>query len=97
MKYSGLENTDGTIEGSDIVNVAEMCDLYVATKNIDKKTNKPIKMAGFGLQSLDKYLDKIINGGYTVPIYEQEDDGIPGNGNKKKHVLKIICSPCTDI
>lgn len=93
----GLENQDKTIEGSNIVEVAEICELNISSKQIDKKTNKPIKMAGFGVHSLDKYLDKIINANYTAVIYDQEDDDIPNSRGKKKHVLNSICSPGTNI
>lgn len=93
----GLENQDKTIDGSNIVEVSEICELNISTKQLDKKTNKPIKMAGFGIQSLDKYLDKIINANYTAVIYDQEDDGIPNSRGKKKHILNSICSPGTNI
>ena len=93
----GFENSDGSISGSNISHVAEICELNISTKNIDKKEQKPIKMAGFGINSLDKYLDKIINGGYTAVVYDQEDDGIPDSKTKKNHVFNSVFSPGTNI
>ena len=37
--------------------------------------NENIVMAGFGLQQLDKYVKKLLEHGYTVPVFIQDING----------------------
>ena len=69
--------------GSDIQEICQCCDLLIANKkmniskdiyklfNFNKNDELEVKMAGFRDYSLDKYLKKCQELGYTVVIYRQ--------------------------
>jgi DNA mismatch repair protein MutS len=68
----GLKNIDETIGGSNIMDFSRICDLNV----VDKKAsynNIPIVMAGFKDHLLDKYVKKLQETGYTIAVYEQDE------------------------
>lgn len=88
--------------GSDIQEICQCCDLLIANKkmniskdiyklfNFNKNDELEVKMAGFRDYSLDKYLKKCQEVGYTVVIYRQDIDG----KNTTRSLDKIV-SPGT--
>jgi DNA mismatch repair protein MutS len=72
----GIKNAEtGEITESLISEISEICQLNIS----DKKTTAPngykIVMAGFRDYTLDKYLVKLTDAGYTVPVFIQEKTG----------------------
>jgi len=70
----GLRSKDGEITGSNIGNVCEISQLNIS----EKKTlyeKKQILMAGFRDYTLEKYINKLTDAGYTIPVYIQQKDG----------------------
>jgi DNA mismatch repair protein MutS len=68
--YATVED-DGSFSGSSIEEFSRINDMSIARKNstID---NKPVVMAGFGLTQLEKYIRKLLEHGYTVPVITQD-------------------------
>ena len=67
--YAMVES-DGSYTGSSINEFSRICDMSIANKNTcagDKK----IVMAGFGLTQLEKYVKRLLDKGYTVPVITQ--------------------------
>lgn len=81
-----LQDTNGIIYGSNIEDVAKICDLKIATKNI-KSGNDNVLMAGFKVEAIEKYLTKLSNNGYIIPIYEQEENNKGGFIRKLSNVI----------
>ena len=67
----GLRDEKGNICGSNILDFSNICDMMVSAKS-QSINNQRVMMAGFGLAQLDKYIHKLQNAGYTVPIYKQD-------------------------
>jgi len=67
----GLRAEDGTISGSNIEDFSRLCDMAVSAK-AQKIKSSQVMMAGFGLAQIDKYLRKLQQAGYTIPIYVQD-------------------------
>ena len=72
----GLISHDNTSENkytndSEIYNVANICQLNIAEKKYLFK-NKNLVMAGFRDHTLEKYLQKITENGFSVVVYVQE-------------------------
>ena len=65
-------------------------------KNIDGITENNYQMAGWPVNSLDKYVDILLNNKYTVVIVEQFDNEMGGNAKKDRKVTDIL-SPTTTI
>ena len=87
----GIKHMDtGTVDGSEIVSVCELCQLNIANKGQDKETSNPIIMAGFRDYQLEKYIDILTTGGYTVAVYNQDK-----SGTQIKRILHNIYSPGT--
>jgi DNA mismatch repair protein MutS len=86
-----LQDINGKIYGSNIEDVSKICDLKIATKNI-KSGNDNVLMAGFKIEAIEKYLTKLSNSGYIIPIYEQEENK-SGSGFIRK--LTNVISPGT--
>ena len=86
----GLRNPEtGNISPSAILTFAKICDFRIA----DKKNcigKHHVVMAGFNNNILDKYLRKLDDAGFTVPIYTQEK-----TGGTFKRTLSFISSPGT--
>ena len=86
----GLKDKCGVITGSDLVNIAEICELNIANKKICVQ-GKNVVMAGFGLQMIDKYLRKLNEKGYTCPVIVQDVQAA-----NSPRSLKGIYSPGTN-
>jgi DNA mismatch repair protein MutS len=68
----GLKDSDDIIYESKILDFSRLCDLNV----VDKKVccgSTPVVMAGFKDHLLDKYIKKLQDAGYTVAVYEQDE------------------------
>jgi DNA mismatch repair protein MutS len=70
----GMKHENGEITGSKIVEITEYCQLNISEKKISYE-NTQLVMAGFRDYTLDKYLLKLTEFGYTVAVYIQEKDG----------------------
>ena len=67
----GLVDDNNNIQGSNIVDFAEINDMAISRKNICVGKSKVV-MAGFGLPQLDKYIKKLQDNGYTIVVYVQD-------------------------
>ena len=85
----GLKEQNGTIIHSNIVEFSQICQLNISEKTITLE-NKPVVMAGFRDYTLEKYLQKLSDGGYTSVVYVQEKDG-----KNVKRVLQSVYSAGT--
>lgn len=71
----GLKNsTTNEITASNIEEFSQICQLTISEKKIVYK-NQQIVMAGFRDYTLEKYLQKLTDNGYTAVVYVQEKDG----------------------
>ena len=70
----GILCANGTYKGALLKEFASINDMVIAPKNmcIGKED---IFMAGFGLQQLDKYVKRLLEHGYTVPVFVQDIQG----------------------
>jgi DNA mismatch repair protein MutS len=85
-----LQDENGRIYGSNIEDVSKICDLKIATKNI-KSGNNTVLMAGFKIEAIEKYITKLSNSGYIIPIYEQEENkSVTGNSVSGNSVSGFI-------
>lgn len=100
----GLKSLDseGDIGYSNIVRLSEVCNLNISEKTsyldvIEDGENKRRKlvMAGFRDYTIDKYLSKLTDAGYTAAVYIQQDCN--DKKGKKIRVLEQIYSPGTYI
>lgn len=73
----GIKHTStAEITGSLIQDLSEICQLNISEKKITYGSpEKQIIMAGFRDFTIDKYLLKLTEAGYTVPVFIQEKDG----------------------
>jgi DNA mismatch repair protein MutS len=67
----GVKNSDNEYGESKIGEFADICQLNISDKKAAYR-NFPIVMAGFRDFTLDKYLLKLTEAGYTVPVFVQE-------------------------
>ena len=67
----GLQDKNGFLVGSNIQEFSEICDMTIS-KKIGQVDGKNVMMAGFGIAQLDKYLKKLQEVGYTVPVFVQD-------------------------
>jgi DNA mismatch repair protein MutS len=68
----GLKNENDTIYGSNVIEFSRICDLNV----VDKKVccgKDSVVMAGFKDHLLDKYIKKLQDSGFTIAVYEQDE------------------------
>ena len=82
-------------ETKDLVNILNVI-FSKRNKNIDGITENNYQMAGWPVNSLDKYVDILLNNKYTVVIVEQFDNEMGGNAKKDRKVTDIL-SPTTTI
>jgi DNA mismatch repair protein MutS len=70
----GLKTNDGEYVESKISEFSDICQLNVSDKKASYK-NSQIVMAGFRDFTVDKYLLKLTESGYSVPVFIQEKNG----------------------
>jgi DNA mismatch repair protein MutS len=88
----GIKLADGDdIVRSQIAHFAEICQLNISAKT-QSYENGTIVMAGFRDFTIDKYITKLSENGYTVPVFVQEKDG-----KLIRRVLDKVYSPGTFI
>jgi len=87
----GLKTKTGEIINSNISEFSQICQLNMSEKNITME-NCPIMMAGFRDYTLEKYLQKLSEAGYTAVVYVQEKDG-----KSVKRVLQGVYSAGTNL
>ena len=63
--YGFRSSVSGKIEGSDIEEICDACDLACGERKMQYK-KQPMYMAGFTISIMDKYLDLLIKHGFTV-------------------------------
>ena len=67
----GLRDKENKIYGSNISDFADINDMTISKKNICVGKDHVV-MAGFGLPQLEKYVKKLQESGYTIPVYTQD-------------------------
>ena len=82
-----LVESDGSYTGSSIEEFARINDMAIARKSACVG-EKNVVMAGFGLGQLEKYVKKLLEHGYTVPVFVQDQ---PIKGSERN--LACIYSP----
>ena len=92
----GYADHAGNVIGSDIVEVCQICDLACTEKSKMKYNNQTLYQAGFRDFVADKFLNMIIDGGYTAVMYIQTDE-INIKTKKKIRKLEAIHSAGTYI
>uniref|UniRef100_A0A6C0EWG2 DNA mismatch repair proteins mutS family domain-containing protein n=1 Tax=viral metagenome TaxID=1070528 RepID=A0A6C0EWG2_9ZZZZ len=70
--YALQDKTTSLISGSQIEDFSRICDLNIASKNISIG-NASVVMAGFGCYMIDKYIKKMQEAGYTIVVYNQDE------------------------
>ncbi len=73
--------------------VVRLCELNVSEK---KKVTPPTLMAGFPEYTIDKYVQILVDAGYTAVVINQDEENSV-SGDKKKHMVYGIYSPGTHI
>jgi len=72
--YGLKDEITGDITGSKILDICQICQLNYSEKKVCVNNKKAI-MGGFRDYSLEKYLPKITEAGYTAVVYIQEKNG----------------------
>ena len=85
----GLLDENNNIYGSSISEFADINDMTISRKNICVGKSKVV-MAGFGLPQLEKYIKKLQEHGFTIPVYTQDT---PSKNTTRS--LNTIFSPGT--
>jgi DNA mismatch repair protein MutS len=80
---------DGSYWGSHIQEFANINDMVISKKNVCVG-DLNVVMAGFGINQLEKYVKKMQNAGYTIPVFVQD---IQGKNTTRS--LSCIYSPGT--
>jgi len=70
----GLKVGENEYSESKINELSEVCQLNISDKKASYK-NSQVAMAGFRDFTIDKYLLKLTEAGYTIPVFVQEKDG----------------------
>jgi DNA mismatch repair protein MutS len=94
----GLKDKNGEITKSNIEDICEICGLNSTEKKVaysGSGSSGQIMMAGFRDFTLDKHISKMMEVGYTVPVFIQIDD-VKG-GKEKTRVLDKVYSSGTYI
>lgn len=88
----GVRNPSGSgYLYSRIEEVASLCNLNIANKNSSFK-DMPMVMAGFKPMYLDRYVPRLHEAGYTIPIYIETHEYADGSKHRE---LDSVLSPGT--
>ena len=68
----GLKDSTNNIYGSNVVEFGRICELNVVNKDL-YIDGEQIVNAGFKTEILDKYLKKLQDAGYTIVVYDQDE------------------------
>ncbi len=88
----GLKNNSTSV----IHEFARICQMNISEKKKVIVNGSPVLMAGFPEYTLDRYVQKLSDAGYTSVIVVQDEENSV-QGAKKKHVVHSVCSPGTII
>jgi DNA mismatch repair protein MutS len=92
----GLKSTNGVISGSEIVAFSQICQMNISEKKKVSVNGNTVLMAGFPEYTLERYLQKLSEAGFTsVVIIQDEENSV--HGDKKKHIVHSIHSAGTFI
>lgn len=92
----GLKSANGDVSGSEIIEVARICQMNISEKKKVIIDGKMALMAGFPEYTLEKYLQLLCDNNYTsVVVVQDEENSV--KGKKKKHVVHSIHSSGTYI
>jgi DNA mismatch repair protein MutS len=92
LEIYGVKTPGGDIVDSLIREFAELCQFNIAEKKNGFGERGQIVMAGFMVYLLDKYLPRMLDGGYTIVVYLQEK---AKDGKSFNRVLNRVYSPGT--
>ena len=70
--------------GSSIEEISSICDLNISDKQA-KYDNCPVFMCGFRDYTLDKYVAKTTDMGYTCIVFDQEQQGFAYHQHPARH------------
>jgi DNA mismatch repair protein MutS len=93
--YGTQDPTTNEIIDSPISVLAAHCSLAIAKKSHTFQ-GRTVMMAGCNVSTVDKYVQMMVDYGYTVAVYIQKDETCPKT-RKKIRVLDTIHSPGTHI
>lgn len=97
-----LRDENNNYFGSNISDFSKICDLNIVDKKAQGNSNVVIDNlfavnAGFKTHLIEKYVKKMQDNGYTIVVYEEEDEEIDKNKQGKTRTLTDIYSPGTYI
>lgn len=92
--YAVKNAETGEITETLIVDAGEVCQLNISEKKAGYGKNGVILMAGFQLYQIDKYLPKLLDAGYVVPLYIQDKEGKKDNKTIPRNLARVF-SPGT--
>jgi DNA mismatch repair protein MutS len=72
--YGVKDSQTGLTSHSNIIEFGDICQLNISEKKASF-ANGVIVMAGFRDYTIDKYISKLSDAGYTIPLYIQEKNG----------------------
>lgn len=90
--YGTKTSTSAIYNGSRIEDICRICELNISDKKVELN-GESVYMAGFRDYSLDKYLQRIIDGGFTAVVYIQKKDA---TGKVSRELYNVV-SPGTYI
>jgi len=92
----GLKSANCVISGSEIVAFSQICQMNISEKKKVSVNGNTVLMAGFPEYTLERYLQKLSEAGFTsVVIIQDEENSV--HGDKKKHIVHSIHSAGTFI
>jgi DNA mismatch repair protein MutS len=92
----GLKSALGDVSGSEIIAFSQVCQMNVSEKKKVSVNGNTVLMAGFPEYTLERYLQKLSEAGFTsVVIIQDEENSV--HGDKKKHIVHSIHSAGTFI
>jgi DNA mismatch repair protein MutS len=92
----GLKAPSGEVSGSEILAFSQICQMNISEKKKVSVNGNTVLMAGFPEYTLERYLQKLSDAGFTsVVIIQDEENSI--HGDKKKHIVHSIHSAGTFI
>ena len=71
----GLRDSNNKVYGSIIDKVCDLCELSYSVKNASYDNGDKVIMAGFPEYSLEKYIDKLVQHDFIVPVIVQHKQG----------------------
>ena len=87
--YAMKDTNTGDYIQSQILNISHLAGLTIGDAK-KQYNNMPVMMAGIQSNTIEKYLEKILSGGYTVVMYVQNKDDV-----SRPREFHSICSPGT--